>query len=43
MVANSRDQAIRSVPADTVFIHAKQGPPSGIVGVVFGGLLAFVG
>ena len=30
VVADSRDRAVRSGPADTVYVHRKQGPPAGM-------------
>jgi len=37
VVADSRDQAIRTGPADTVYIHEKQGPQSGMTLLVRAG------
>ena len=37
VVADSRDQTIRSGPADTVYIHEKQGPQSGMTLLVRAG------
>ena len=37
VVADSRDQAIGTGPADTVYVHEKQGPPSGMTLLVRAG------
>ena len=37
VVADSRDRAVRSGPADTVYVHRKQGPPSGMTLLVRAG------
>ena len=37
VVADSRDRAVRSGPSDTVYVHRKQGPPSGMTLLVRAG------
>ena len=37
VAADSRDRAVRSGPADTVYVHEKQGPPSGMTLLVRAG------
>ena len=37
VVADARDRAVRSGPADTLYVHRKQGPPSGMTLLVRAG------